>query len=166
MTKGISNLYPVAIEREAAINEAKVQVILKLLELERRVGSSIVLENDVNFKEFQSTLNLFEVNIGNGLPTILLSASAFESALNRAKNEKWIFLKRTIDFEGIHEVSKKFRLGLTEKGRKAALGEVERIAKMFHLTKGESLEEGDDVNYDTDIVYKWIANNTILTYNI
>lgn len=152
MTKGTSNLYPVGIEREAAINEAKVQLILKLLELENRVGTGITLENETNFKDFQATLNLFEVNVNNGLPTVLLSASAFESALNRAKNEKWIFLQRRTELEGIYEVSKKFKLGLTDKGRKVAFGEVEKIADLFRVKESK--------------VYNWIADNTILTYNI
>lgn len=110
----LCNIYPKGKELQAVIHEVKYQILMKLFQKEKPH-----LENDTSFKDFQNDLKLYEVEISRNLPTLLISRSAFERALNRAKREGWIYLHRTFEQEGMNPV-KKFQIGLTQKGRDVA----------------------------------------------
>lgn len=127
MSKTTAQFFPVGAERESAINQAKFLIPLKLLALEHQAGSQLVLQNDANFKEFINNLNLHEIYIGNGVPTILFGKSSFESALHRAKQEGWIQTRKLIeDHAGIYDFSKKYYLNISDKGRRVVHQELDK----------------------------------------
>lgn len=104
---------------------------MRLYARENAVGSQIVLTNDINFKEFRTTLDLGEIYIHNDLPTILLSKSAFESAIHRAKEAGHIFARKSSeDRAGIYDHNARYTLGLTPKGRRAMEDEIQKLIKL------------------------------------
>ena len=119
----LEEVYPKGEELKSAINQTRYQILMRLALMEKPC-----LENDTSFKDFQNDLNLYEVEISCNLPTLLVSRSAFERALNRAKREGWIYLHRTFEQEGINPV-KKFQIGLTQKGKDVAQREYRKIQK-------------------------------------
>ncbi len=110
----LEEVYPKSKELQAVIHETKYQILMRLFGKKEPH-----LENTTSFKDFQDELNLYEVEISRNLPTLLVSRSSFERALNRAKREGWIYLHRTFEQEGMNPV-KKFQIGLTQKGRDVA----------------------------------------------
>ena len=127
----LCNVYPKGKELQAVIHEVKYQILMRLFRKEKPH-----LENTTSFKDFQDDLNLYEVEISRNLPTLLVSRSAFERALNRAKREGWIYLHRTFEQEGMNPV-KKFQIGLTQKGRDVAQKEQDRKLAINNLTPEE-----------------------------
>ena len=125
------DLYPSEKDREAAINQAKFLIPMRLYAREYVAGSHIVLTNDINFKEFQTALDLGEIYINSNSPTILLSKSAFISAIHRAKEAGHIFaLKSSESRAGIYDHNARYTLGLTPKGRRAMEGEIRKLVKL------------------------------------
>ena len=122
----ICNLYPKGEELQAVIHEVKYQILMRLFNKEE-----FYLENTTGFKDFREELHLYEVEISRNSPTLLVSRSTFERALNRAKREGWIYLHRIVEQEGMNPV-KKFRIGLTEKGRKTAQKEWEIFCEFYN----------------------------------
>ena len=110
----LEEVYPKGSELQAVIHETKYQILMKLYRLDEES-----LEVDTNFKDFQEVLKIHEVAIDPNMPTILVSRSAFERALSRAKREGWIYLHRTFEQEGMNPV-KTFKIGLTQKGKDVA----------------------------------------------
>lgn len=108
----ICNLFPKGDALKSVIHEVRYQILMQLYRMNK------TLENDTGFKDFQKDLNIFEAWIGYGTPTLMVSRSAFERGLNRAKREGWIFMHRSIE-EGMNPV-KKYRIGLTQKGKEVA----------------------------------------------
>ena len=119
----LCDIYPKGEKLQAVIHEVRYQILMRLFQKEK-----LHLENDTSFKDLQNDLNLYEVEISRNLPTLLVSRSAFERALNRAKREGWIYLRRTFEQEGMNPV-KKFQIGLTQKGRDVAQKEHRKIQK-------------------------------------
>lgn len=119
----LCDIYPKGEKLQVVIHEVRYQILMRLFQKEKPH-----LENSIGFKEFQDDLNLYEVEISRNLPTLLVSRSAFERALNRAKREGWIYLHRTFEQEGMNPV-KKFQIGLTQKGKDVAQREHRKIQK-------------------------------------
>lgn len=131
MSKTTADIFSVEEERESAINQAKFLIPLKLLALEHQAVSKLVLQNDANFKEFINNLNLHEIYIGNGVPTILFSKSSFESALYRAKKEGWIQTRNSIDGHPRIYDFEKYYLNLSDKGRQVVHRELDKWIESY-----------------------------------
>ncbi len=129
----LEEVYPKGKELQAVIHEVKYQILMRLFYKKKPH-----LENDTGFKDFQEDLNLYEIKINKDTPTMLVSRSAFERALNRAKRENWIYLHRVFEQEGINPV-KKFQIGLTQKGRDVAQKDHCRESATNNLTPEEEV---------------------------
>lgn len=110
----LDEIHPKGAELQAAIHEAKYQILMRLWQTKERK-----FENETGFKDFQTSLQLYEVEVDENLPTVLLSRRAFERALNRARREGWIYMNRIPIQEGLNPI-KLYQIGLTKKGRGVA----------------------------------------------
>jgi hypothetical protein len=110
----LDEIHPKGAELQAAIHEAKYQILMRLWQTKERK-----FENETGFKDFQTSLHLYEVEVDEDLPTVLLSRRAFERALNRARREGWIYMNRIPIQEGLSPI-KLYQIGLTKKGEKVA----------------------------------------------
>ena len=104
-------IYPRGDKLKAAINETKYQILMRMF-----YRKNYRFTSDISFKELQEDLNLFEVSISSNQPTLLVSKNAFMRALNLAKEDGWICLKRRhTALDG-----KLFEIELSPKGRQTA----------------------------------------------
>lgn len=122
----LCNIYPKGEELQAVIHETKYQILMRLFNKKEPN-----LENSTGFRDFQQDLHLYEVEISQNSPILLVSRSTFERALNRAKHEGWIYLHRIVEQEGMNPV-KTFKIGLTQKGKEVAKKEWEYICEFYN----------------------------------
>lgn len=104
-------IYPRGDELKAVINETKYQILMRMF-----YRKNYRFTSDISFKELQEDLNLFEVSISSNQPTLLVSKNAFMRALNLAKEDGWICLKR----RHTALAGKLFEIELSPKGEKIA----------------------------------------------